>query len=90
MQCNQKFDAQAFISSIDAEAVGEIHLADHAGNRVDGIDVRIDDHGSEVWDLLWIHHRSAGPPPDVSRVGFEHPSVVCPNRTSAPRATVFG
>ena len=67
--CNHKFDAQAFISSIDAEAVGEIHLAGHAVNRVDGIDIRIDDHGSEVcedvWDLYEYTVAQLGPRPTL-------------------------
>ncbi len=51
--CNHNFDAKAFISSVDAEAVGEIHLAGHAVNHVDGVDIRIDDHGSEVCEAVW-------------------------------------
>lgn len=46
--CNLNFDAEAFVDSIDSEHVGEIHLAGHALDHLDGYDIRVDNHGSPV------------------------------------------
>ncbi|HKW93712.1 MAG TPA: DUF692 domain-containing protein [Methylomirabilota bacterium] len=49
-------DPAAYLAALRQEAIGEIHLAGHARNDVDGQSVLIDDHGSpvaeEVWDLF--------------------------------------
>ena len=50
---NHGFDPQAYLDSIPPELVGEIHLAGHAVEDVDGHTIRIDDHGSEVVDAVW-------------------------------------
>jgi uncharacterized protein (UPF0276 family) len=56
--CNLGDDAAAWLDSLDAAAVAEIHLAGHAVNRLgegdaDGRTVLIDDHGSPVADPVW-------------------------------------
>jgi uncharacterized protein len=51
--CNLGFDAKSFIEALPAEAIGEIHLAGHAVNEVDGDVVLIDDHGSRVPPAVW-------------------------------------
>ncbi len=51
--CNHGFDARAFIAAINGERVGEVHLAGHAVNHVDGHDILIDDHASRVCDAVW-------------------------------------
>ena len=51
--CNHDFDAAAFIRAINPQHVGEIHLAGHAVNQVDGQELRIDDHGSAVCEPVW-------------------------------------
>lgn len=51
--CNLGFDAKAFIDQLPAHAIGEIHLAGHAVNEVDGDVVLIDDHGSRVPPAVW-------------------------------------
>ncbi|MGV4793168.1 MNIO family bufferin maturase [Rhizobium sp. F40D2] len=51
--CNLGFDAKAFIDLLPAHAVGEIHLAGHAVNEVEGDIVLIDDHGSRVPPAVW-------------------------------------
>ncbi|TCU21205.1 hypothetical protein EV130_11162 [Rhizobium azibense] len=51
--CNLNFEAKAFIDELPAEAIGEIHLAGHAVNEVDGDVVLIDDHGSRVPPAVW-------------------------------------
>jgi len=51
-------DAAAWLDALDPSTVGEIHLAGHAVNDVDGGDterrtILIDDHGSPVADPVW-------------------------------------
>lgn len=54
--CNQGFDPVAYISQIPKDSVGEIHLSGHAIQEIDGVEVRIDDHGSAVKDDVWQLH----------------------------------
>ncbi len=51
--CNHGFDARSYISRIPTELIGEIHLAGHAIDRIDGQPILIDDHGSEVCAAVW-------------------------------------
>jgi uncharacterized protein (UPF0276 family) len=51
--CNLGFDAMAFVDQLPAHAIGEIHLAGHAVNVVEGDVVLIDDHGSRVPPSVW-------------------------------------
>ena len=51
--CNLGFDAAAYLASIPADLVGEIHLAGHAVEDVDGTELRIDDHSAPVIEAVW-------------------------------------
>lgn len=52
---NHDFDAKEYISGINAQAVGEIHLAGHIEREFDGGSLCIDTHNrpvkQDVWDL---------------------------------------
>ncbi len=50
---NHGFDAKSYISRIPTELIGEIHLAGHATENIDGQAIRIDDHGSAICDDVW-------------------------------------
>ena len=49
----------AFLAALPAEAIGEFHLAGHSINDVDGQEILIDDHGSEVAAPVWALYRAA-------------------------------
>ncbi len=51
--CNHGFDARHYIKSIPPHLVGEIHLAGHSVQHLQGGKVLIDDHGSEVIEEVW-------------------------------------
>lgn len=51
--CNHGFDPAAWLNKIPADLVGEIHLAGHAVKDIDGVELRIDDHGSIVPMAVW-------------------------------------
>ncbi|MCP5471660.1 MAG: DUF692 domain-containing protein [Sinobacteraceae bacterium] len=57
--CNHGFDAHHFIASLPAAAIGEIHLAGHDVERLDGREIRIDTHAHEVCDEVWSLYRFA-------------------------------
>ncbi len=50
---NNCFDAHEYVDAVPSAHVGEIHLAGHTVKDVDGSELRIDDHGSEVTDAVW-------------------------------------
>lgn len=50
---NVGLDAVAFINGLPTGAVGEIHLAGHARQMVDGREILLDDHGSKVPEPVW-------------------------------------
>lgn len=55
---NHDRDATAWLDAIPADLVGEIHLAGHAVEMVDGEALRIDDHGSRVSpDVFYLYGR---------------------------------
>src|SRR5215470_3661885 len=66
---NIGLDAEAYLAGLPAEAVGEIHVAGHAVNDVDGVSLLIDDHGSPVSPAVWRLYRQAlgrfGPAPTL-------------------------
>ena len=76
---NLDFDPKAFIDDLSAEAIGEIHLAGHAVNEVDGDVVLIDDHGSRVppavWSLYAYVLRRIGPRPTLIEWDTEVPAL---------------
>lgn len=50
---NHEFDPIGYLDGIDAQLIGEIHLAGHAVEKVGGVELRIDDHGSQVCSDVW-------------------------------------
>lgn len=50
---NLGFDATAYIESIPAELVGEIHLAGHAPDKKLGAALLVDTHGAPVAENVW-------------------------------------
>lgn len=50
---NHGFDPLEYLQAVPAERVAEIHLAGHAVNVVDGREIYIDDHGSQVTEEVW-------------------------------------
>ena len=50
---NLGLDPFAMVAAIDAELVGEVHLAGHAVEEHEDGPLLIDDHGSSVTDLTW-------------------------------------
>jgi uncharacterized protein (UPF0276 family) len=57
-------DPVAYVDALPPDAIGEIHLAGHAGNEADGHLILIDDHGSRVAAPVWDLYAHA-----VSRFG---------------------
>lgn len=56
---NLGFDAWKFITTLPADAIGEIHLAGHAINHVGNDTILIDDHGSRVPAEVWALYSRA-------------------------------
>jgi hypothetical protein len=50
---NFEEDPFAYLDAMSMDAVGEIHLAGHSMNDVDGRPILIDDHGSRVAEAVW-------------------------------------
>ena len=50
---NHGFDAAAYLEQIPPEFIGEIHLAGHTLETLNGAELRIDDHGSAVIEEVW-------------------------------------
>jgi uncharacterized protein len=50
---NLGLDPIAYLDALPADAVGEIHLAGHSVNQVEGRTLLIDDHGSPVTGAVW-------------------------------------
>lgn len=67
---NHGFDAAAYIDAMPGSLVGEVHLAGHAVERVNGHELRIDDHGSAVASDVWQLYERL-----ISRVGPK-PSLI--------------
>ena len=66
---NHGFDPLTFMRTLAHAPIGEIHLAGHHVNTVDGREIRIDDHGSpvaaEVWRLFEAAIELFGPHPTL-------------------------
>ena len=52
-------DPIAYLDALSTSAVGEIHLAGHHCNDVDGCQILIDDHGSPVSEPVWALYAQA-------------------------------
>ncbi|MGB0684122.1 MAG: DUF692 domain-containing protein [Magnetovibrionaceae bacterium] len=50
---NFRADPEQWAMAMPLGAVGEIHLAGHVKRTIDGVSLRIDDHGSSVIDPVW-------------------------------------
>jgi uncharacterized protein len=76
---NLGWDAAAYLESLPAEAVGEIHLAGHARNDADGRLILIDDHGSRVPGAVWSLYDQAlarlGPVPTLVEWDTDIPAL---------------
>jgi uncharacterized protein (UPF0276 family) len=76
---NLGFDPSAYLSAIPGELVAEIHLAGHSRCDVDGVELRIDDHGSAVAPEVWALYRATvariGPRPTLIEWDSEIPSL---------------
>jgi len=72
-------DSATWLDTLDASAVGEIHLAGHAVNNADGRAILIDDHGSPVSDPVWALYERAlarfGPTPTLIEWDTEVPEL---------------
>ena len=66
---NHGFDPREYLANVASEYVGEVHLAGHHINVVQGREIRIDDHGSHVIDAVWDLYRETteriGPRPTL-------------------------
>jgi uncharacterized protein (UPF0276 family) len=56
---NLGFDPVAYLDDMPVDAVGEIHLAGHSVNDVDGRTLLIDDHGTPVDAAVWALYEHA-------------------------------
>jgi uncharacterized protein len=56
---NLGLDPFAYLDALPAAAVGEIHLAGHSANDVDGRTLLIDDHGAPVAPTVWALYERA-------------------------------
>jgi uncharacterized protein (UPF0276 family) len=76
---NLGFDAAAYLQAIPGRLVSEIHLAGHSRRDVEGIELRIDDHGSTVDPAVWALYRATiariGPRPTLIEWDSEIPSL---------------
>jgi uncharacterized protein len=67
---NHGWDAEKYLAALPAAAIGEIHLAGHSVRSMpDGRTLRIDDHGSQIIDVVWNLYEQAlkifGPVPTL-------------------------
>ena len=66
---NLGLEPLAYLDGVPWRAVGELHLAGHAVRAVDGVEIRIDDHGSAAPDAVLSLYaevlRRAGPRPTL-------------------------
>lgn len=56
---NNGFDAGTYLDAVPLDAVGEIHLAGHLAQLVDGRTLLLDDHGGPVDAAVWALFRMA-------------------------------
>src|SRR5260370_8187116 len=68
--CNHGWDASAYLAALPAAAIEEIHVAGHSVRKLDdGVELRIDDHGSRVIPEVWSLYEEAlarfGPVPTL-------------------------
>jgi uncharacterized protein len=81
---NVGIGALAYLSSIPAEHVGEIHLAGHAEMAIDGDAVLIDNHGGPVSEGVWQLYGEA-----IRQFG-DRPTLVEWDTNLPPLCTLIG
>ena len=79
---NHGFDATTYLAAMPGAAVEEIHLAGHLTRQVDGVELRIDDHGSAVDEAVWSLYRAT-----ISRIG-PRPTLIEWDTRIPPLATL--
>jgi len=66
---NHGFDPVPYIDTIPADLIGEVHVAGHAVEEINGAELLIDDHGStvgaDVWTLFERLIERTGPKPTL-------------------------
>ena len=67
---NMGWSIEDYVDNVPADLIGEVHLAGHLIKEVDGVELRIDDHGSAVSDDVWALYERL-----INRVG-DVPSLV--------------
>lgn len=67
---NHGFDAASFLDHIPAGFIGEIHLAGHSVNPVDGGELLIDTHSRPVCEAVWVLYERL-----IERIG-PHPTLI--------------
>ena len=76
---NHGFDAQRYIASMPAEAIGEMHLAGHSVEQIEGVELRIDTHSTFVCDAVWALYqftiRRIGPRPTLIEWDSDIPAL---------------
>ncbi len=50
---NLHADCDTYWQNLPIDAIGEVHLAGHVVKDIEGVTLRIDDHGSAVCDAVW-------------------------------------
>ncbi|WP_020400998.1 MNIO family bufferin maturase [Kordiimonas gwangyangensis] len=61
---NMETSPEEYIDAVPASLIGEVHLAGHAVKNIDGVELRIDDHGSAVSPDVWALYERL-----ITRVG---------------------
>jgi uncharacterized protein (UPF0276 family) len=88
---NHGFDIGEYLMTIPVSAVGELHVAGHAAQAIDGVPILIDDHASRValpvWALLDAALARFGPHPVLVEWDNDIPplSVLLEEREKAQR-----
>ncbi len=66
---NHGFDAPAYIKHFEPDSIGEIHLAGHSVESIEGHTIHIDTHSTsvcdDVWDLYALALKHTGPKPTL-------------------------
>jgi uncharacterized protein (UPF0276 family) len=80
---NHGYDPAAYLAAMPAAAIEEIHLAGHLTREIDGVELRIDDHGSAVEEAVWALYRET-----IARIG-PRPTLIEWDTRIPPLATLF-
>lgn len=76
---NHGWDIEAYLAAIPGDLVQEIHLAGHAVQALEDVELLVDDHGSPVCRAVWELYRSTleriGPRPTLIEWDSNIPSL---------------